>query len=86
MTSTEKVTFKGPVGPSMVSQELATEIKMILSNLRIAGYAISWKTAIVVGTAVLQSKHPKVLLEMEVYQIDNQMNSWNLEVYGMVKA
>ena len=41
MTSTEKVTFKGPVGPSMVSQELATEIKMILSNLRIAGYAIS---------------------------------------------
>lgn len=70
----------------MVSQELATEIKMILSNLRIAGYAISWKTAIVVGTAVLQSKHPKLLLEMEVYQIDNQMNSRNLEVYGMVKA
>ena len=36
-TSTEKITFKGPGRPSMVSQELSAEIKMTLHNLRIAG-------------------------------------------------
>ena len=40
-TSTEKITFKGPVRPRMVSQELTAEMKTILHNLRIAGCAIS---------------------------------------------
>ena len=40
-TSTEKITFKGPVRPRMVSQELTAEMKTILHDLRIAGCAIS---------------------------------------------
>ena len=62
-TSTEKITFKGPGRPSMVSQELTAEIKMILHNLRISGCAISRKTAIVVGTGVFQSKSHEVSLK-----------------------
>ena len=47
----------------MASQELTAEIKMILHNLQIAGCAISRKTTIAVGTGVLESKSPKVLLK-----------------------
>ena len=47
----------------MVSQELTAEIKMILHNLQIADCAISRKTAIAVGTGVLQFKSPEVLLQ-----------------------
>ena len=62
-TSTEQISFKGPGLPSMASQELTAEIKMILHNLRITGCAISRKTTIVAGTGVLQSKSPEVLLK-----------------------
>ena len=64
--STEKITFKGPGRPSMVSQELTAEIKMILYNLPVVGCAISRKTATAVGTRVLQSKSPEVLLKIKL--------------------
>ena len=58
-TSTEKTTFKGPGRPSMVSQELTAEIKIILHNLRIADCAISRKTATAAGTGMLQPNFSK---------------------------
>ena len=47
--------------PSIVSDELVTEIKAILHNLRISGGVISWKTVIAIGNGVLNSRYPEKL-------------------------
>ena len=44
--------------PAILTDELMTEIKQILSNLRVAGCAISRKGAISVGNGVLSSRCP----------------------------
>ena len=44
--------------PSMLSNELTTEIKIIFQNLRTAGCSISRKVVISVGNGVLQAKCP----------------------------
>ena len=45
--------------PSMLSDELTTEIKVILQNLGTAGCSISRKVVISVGNGVLQAKCPE---------------------------
>lgn len=55
------VNFKSPGRPSMISEELATEIRVILQNLRTAGCGISRKTVIAVGEGVLSAKSPDLL-------------------------
>lgn len=55
---TSSVNFKKPGRPSMLSEELTTEIKVILQNLRTAGCGISRKTVIAVGEGVLLAKCP----------------------------
>ena len=42
--------------PALISEELSTEIKQILSNLRVAGCLISRKVVISVGNSVLASR------------------------------
>ena len=42
--------------PTLISEELSTEIKQILSNLRVAGCSISRKVVISVGNGVLASR------------------------------
>ena len=42
--------------PSLISEELSTEIKQILSSLRVAGCSISRKVVISVGNGVLASR------------------------------
>ena len=44
--------------PAILTDELMTEIKQILSNLRVAGYAISRKVVLSVGNGVLSSRCP----------------------------
>ena len=48
---------------SMVSDELVTEMKAILHNLRVSGGAIRWKTVIVIGNIVLSSRCPEKLIK-----------------------
>lgn len=62
-TYTEKITFKDPGRPSMVSQKLTAEIKIFMHTLRIAGYVISRRTVTAVVNAKLQSKFPGILLK-----------------------
>ena len=45
--------------PALISEELSTEIKQILSNLRVAGCSISRKVVISVGNGVLVSRYPE---------------------------
>ena len=45
--------------PALISEELSTEIKQILSNLRVAGCSISRKVVISVGNGVLASRCPE---------------------------
>ena len=47
--------------PSIVSDELVTEVKAILHKLRISGGVISWKTVIAIGNRVLNSRYPEKL-------------------------
>lgn len=47
--------------PSMVSDELATEIKSILHNLRVSGGAISRKTVIAIGNGVMSARCPEMM-------------------------
>ena len=42
--------------PALISEELSTEIKQILSNLRVAGCSISRKVVISVENGVLASR------------------------------
>ena len=44
--------------PSLLSETLTTEIKVILENLRISGCAITRKVVIAIGNGVLASKCP----------------------------
>ena len=45
--------------PALKYEELSTEIKQILSNLRVAGCSISRKVVISVGNGVLASRCPE---------------------------
>ena len=45
--------------PTLISEELSTEIKQILSSLRVAGCSISRKVVISVGNGVLASRCPE---------------------------
>ena len=45
--------------PALISEELSTEIKQILSNLRVAGCSVSRKVVISVGNGVLASRCPE---------------------------
>ena len=42
--------------PALISEEVSTEIKQILSNLRVAGCSVSRKVVISVGNGVLGSR------------------------------
>ncbi len=46
------------------SDEIVTEIKTILHNLRVSGGAITRKTTIVIGNGVLSSRCPEKLAKM----------------------
>ena len=45
--------------PTLISEELSTEIKQILSNLRVAGCSVSRKVVISVGNGVIASRCPE---------------------------
>ena len=45
--------------PALISEELSTEIKKTLSNLRVAGCSISGKVVISMGNGVLASRCPE---------------------------
>ena len=52
--------FTMPRGkPALISEELSSEIKQILSNLRVAGCSISRKVVISVGNGVLATRCPE---------------------------
>ena len=44
---------------SMVTDELVTEVKAILHNLRVSGGGISRKTVIAMGNRLLSSRYPE---------------------------
>ena len=45
--------------PSKMSDELTTEVKSILHNLRVSGGAVTRKTVIAIGNGVLKARCPK---------------------------
>ena len=49
--------------PSKMSDELTTEVKSILHNLRISGGAVTRKTVVAIGNAVLKARCPEMLEE-----------------------
>ena len=49
--------------PSKMSDELTTEVKSILHNLRVSGGAVTRKTVIAIGNAVLKARCPEMLEE-----------------------
>ena len=46
-----------------MSDELTTEVKSILHNLRVSGGAVTRKTVIAIGNAVLKARCPEMLEE-----------------------
>ena len=48
--------------PSKMSDELRTELKSILHNLRVSGGAVTWKTVIEIGNGVLKARRPEMLV------------------------
>ena len=46
-----------------MSDELTTEVKSILHNLRVSGGAVTRKTVIAIGNRVLKARCPKMLEE-----------------------
>ena len=46
-----------------MSDELTTEVKSILHNLRISGGAVTQKTVVAIGNAVLKARCPEMLEE-----------------------
>ena len=60
-TPSDTLSFKGPGRPSMLSDELTAEIKMILQNIRTSGCAVNRKVTISMGKGVLQAKCPDML-------------------------
>ena len=55
------ISWKRVGRPNLLSEELTSEVKLILQNLRIAGCGISRKVVISVGNGVLQAKCPEKL-------------------------
>ena len=49
--------------PSKMSDELTTEVKSILHNLRVSGGAVTRKTVIAIGNGVLKARCPEMLEE-----------------------
>ena len=49
--------------PSKMSDELTTEVKSILHNLRVSGGAVTRKTVIAIGTGVFKARCPEMLEE-----------------------
>ena len=49
--------------PSKMSDELTTEVKSILHNLRISGGAVTRKIVVAIGNAVLKARCPEMLEE-----------------------
>ena len=49
--------------PSKMSDELTTEVKSILHNLRVSGGAVIRKTVIAIGNGVLKARCPEMLEE-----------------------
>ena len=47
--------------PSKMSDELTTEVKSILHNLRVSGGAVTRKTVIAIGNGVLKARCPEML-------------------------
>ena len=45
--------------PSKMSDELTTEVKSILRNLRVSGGAVTRKTVTAIGNEVLKARCPK---------------------------
>ena len=48
---------------SKMSDELTTEVKSILHNLRVSGGAVTRKTVIAIGNGVLKARCPEMLEE-----------------------
>ena len=69
--------------PSLLSETLTTEIKVILENLRISGCAITRKVVIAVGNGVLASKCPDKMsrnggsIELSIKWARNILKSMN---------
>ena len=49
--------------PSEMRDELTTEVKSILHNLRVSGGAVTRKTVIAIGNGVLKARCPEMLEE-----------------------
>ena len=49
--------------PSKMSDELTTEVKSILHNLRVSGGEVTRKTVIAIGNGVLKARCPEMLEE-----------------------
>ena len=49
--------------PSKMSDELTTEVKSILHNLRVSGGAVTRKIVIAIGNGVLKARCPEMLEE-----------------------
>ena len=49
--------------PSKMSDELTTEVKSILHNLRVSGGAVTQKIVIAIGNGVLKARCPEMLEE-----------------------
>ena len=46
-----------------MSNELTTQVKSVLHNLRVSGGAVTRKTVIVIGNGVLKARCPEILAE-----------------------
>ena len=57
----EYITLRRQGRPAMVSDEIVTEVKAILHNLRVSGGTVSRKTVIAIGDGVLSSRCPEKL-------------------------
>ena len=49
--------------PSKISDELTTDVKSILHNLRVSGGVVTQKTVIAIGNGVLKARCPEMLEE-----------------------
>ena len=77
-------TLPRPGRPPVVSDEIVTEVKAILHNLRVCGSAITRKTVLTIGNGVLSSRCPdKLARNCGNITLTEKRGKKYLEVYGL---